>query len=236
MHLEEIVPWGRSYEEYLAMFALTGSDLGLRILGVGDGPAAFNAGAHARGYDVTSVDPIYSFTAAQIESRIQAVRPRIEAGVRAMADRYVWERYPDVETLIARRLEAMADFLGDYPGPHASPRYCAARLPRLPYADGAFDLALVSHLLFLYSDHLSAAGHREAVAELLRVSRETRIFPLVTLDGERSPHVESVTAQARAAGWQADIEQVEYRFQIGGDWMLRLWQPPRRADRQAGCG
>jgi hypothetical protein len=50
---------------------------------------------------------------------------------------------------------------------------------------------------------------------------------LVTLDGERSLHVESVMAQARAAGWQADIERVEYRFQIDGDWMLRLWQPPR---------
>jgi SAM-dependent methyltransferase len=227
MHLDEIVPWGRSYEEYLAMFALTGSDLGQRILGVGDGPAAFNAGAYARGYDVTSVDPIYVFTAEQIAARIQAVRPQIEAGVRAMADRCVWERYPDVETLIARRLAAMADFLTDYPGPHTSPRYCAARLPRLPYADGAFDLTLVSHLLFLYSDHLGGTGHREAVAELMRVSRETRIFPLVTLDGERSLHVESVMAQARAAGWQADIERVEYRFQIDGDWMLRLWQPPR---------
>lgn len=41
--LNEIVPWGRSYDEYVAMFGLTESDRQSRILGCGDGPAAFNA-------------------------------------------------------------------------------------------------------------------------------------------------------------------------------------------------
>jgi hypothetical protein len=37
--LDQVVPWGRSFDEYQRMFALTGADLGL-ILGCGDGPAA----------------------------------------------------------------------------------------------------------------------------------------------------------------------------------------------------
>jgi hypothetical protein len=47
MPLTEIVPWGRSFDEYRAMFALSEGDLGGRILGCGDGPASFNAKAIA---------------------------------------------------------------------------------------------------------------------------------------------------------------------------------------------
>lgn len=53
--LDQVVPWGRSYEEYLAMFALTEADLHKRILGCGDGPASFNAELTKRGGKVISV-------------------------------------------------------------------------------------------------------------------------------------------------------------------------------------
>ncbi|SDX54789.1 hypothetical protein [Thiocapsa roseopersicina] len=225
MQLDDIVPWGRSYREYRAMFTLTDEDLGGRIIGVGDGPAAFNAEAHARGQDVTSVDPLYAFTPEEIRSRIRTIRPQIEAGLRANPARYVWDHFPDIEALIAHRLDAMERFLEDYPGPGISARYRAAGLPRLPYEDGAFDLALVSHLLFTYSDHLGAEGHIEGVQELLRVSREVRIFPLLTLDGNPSPHLDAVTAHARAAGWNAEVLPADYIFQVGGNRMLRLSRP-----------
>ena len=35
--LEQVVPWGRSFEEYRAMFALSDADLEGRVLGCGDG-------------------------------------------------------------------------------------------------------------------------------------------------------------------------------------------------------
>lgn len=98
-------------------------------------------------------------------------------------------------------------------------------LPRLPCEDGAFDLALVSHLLFTYSDHLGAEGHIEGVKELLRVNREVRIFPLLTLDGDPSRHLGAVTAHAQATGWNADVLPVDYIFQVDGNRMLRLWRP-----------
>lgn len=47
--LDKVVPWGRSFEEYVAMFNLTKEDLGRRILGCGDGPAGFNAELTKRG-------------------------------------------------------------------------------------------------------------------------------------------------------------------------------------------
>ena len=62
MTLDSIVPWGRSFEEYVTMFGLTNTDLTKRILGCGDGPAGFNSELTARGGTVVSLDPIYAFS------------------------------------------------------------------------------------------------------------------------------------------------------------------------------
>ena len=56
--LDQVVPWGRSFAEYRRMFALSDADLGLTIVGCGDGPASFNAEATALGATVISCDPI----------------------------------------------------------------------------------------------------------------------------------------------------------------------------------
>ena len=52
--LDEVIPWGRSFEEYRRMFALTAGDLAGPVLGCGDGPASFNAEATALGHRVFS--------------------------------------------------------------------------------------------------------------------------------------------------------------------------------------
>lgn len=70
MKLNEIVPWGRTLDEYRRMFTLADADLTKRILGVGDGPASFNAEMTAAGHFVTSIDPIYAFSAEQLKTRI----------------------------------------------------------------------------------------------------------------------------------------------------------------------
>ena len=49
MKLEKIVPFGRSLDEYKSMFALSDSDSNKKIIGVGDGPASFNAEMFALG-------------------------------------------------------------------------------------------------------------------------------------------------------------------------------------------
>ena len=42
-HYEDIVPWGRSFDEYLGMFNLSEDDLARDIVDVGGGPASFNS-------------------------------------------------------------------------------------------------------------------------------------------------------------------------------------------------
>jgi hypothetical protein len=41
--LDKVIPFGRSLDEYTKIFSLSKSDLNRKILGVGDGPASFNA-------------------------------------------------------------------------------------------------------------------------------------------------------------------------------------------------
>ena len=47
--LNQVIPWGRSLQEYKRMFNLSAEELDLRILGVGDGPASFNSEMNALG-------------------------------------------------------------------------------------------------------------------------------------------------------------------------------------------
>ena len=68
--IDQLVPWGRSFEEHSAMFSLAGSDMEGRILGCGDGPASFNAEATRRGGKVVSCDLICALSAADFEARI----------------------------------------------------------------------------------------------------------------------------------------------------------------------
>jgi hypothetical protein len=67
MKLEEVVPWGRTLEEYQSMFSLLETDLSAKILGCGDGPASFNAEMTELGHSVVSIDPVYQFSAEQRE-------------------------------------------------------------------------------------------------------------------------------------------------------------------------
>jgi hypothetical protein len=220
MQLDAVVPFGRSLDEYTQMFGLTPTDLSHRILGVGDGPASFNAEASQQGASVISIDPIYCFTGAEILQRFDAVVDNIFEQVKATADDYVWGYHKSPEDLRYHREQAIQAFLADYALSKKGDRYQAAELPRLPFADGAFDLALCSHLLFLYSQHLDYAFHRSSVLEMLRVSQEVRIFPLLTLMLERSPHLDPLMIELREAGYQVEVVQVVYELQKGGNEML----------------
>jgi hypothetical protein len=232
IRLNEVIPWGRSFEEYRRMFALSDADLAGRILGCGDGPASFNAEATARGHAVVSCDPIYACSPAEIERRVEGAYDRIIALVRRNLDGFVWDHFHGPDHLGQCRLAAMRHFLADFEAGKVAGRYVTASLPRLPFEDRQFDLALVSHLLFLYSGQLDFEFHRAAVEELLRVAREVRIFPLPTLGRRPSPHVGPICTHVARRGWKAEVCGVPYEFRRGSNEMLRLSRdvrPPRLA-------
>jgi len=224
--LDDVVPWGRSFDEYQRMFALTAGDLDLRIVGCADGPASFNAEATRRGANVVSCDPIYRFDADQLRARIASTCDEILDQTRRNTDEFVWTTIRSVHELGQVRMAAMNEFLDDYPAGRAAGRYLDAELPHLPFPDGSFDLALCSHFLFLYTTQLGEAFHRTAIREMCRTAAEVRIFPLLAIGAAPSPLVAPVPAELRELGFDVSLETVPYEFQRGGNRMMRIRRVP----------
>ena len=220
--LDEVVPWGRSFDEYQRMFALTEDDLQLRILDCGAGPASFNVQATRRGSRVISCDPLYQWDADDIQQRIAATYDTVLDQTRMNREEFVWDAIASVEELGAVRMAAMSEFLADYDLGKLAGRYVEAELPVLPFLDDSFDLALCSHLLFLYTDQLGDTFHFLAVRELLRIAEEVRIFPLLALGATHSPFVDPVVQVFTHLGLNVTIEKVPYEFQRGGNQMMRI--------------
>jgi hypothetical protein len=226
MKLNEIVPWGRTFAEYKAMFALSDTDLTKKILGCGDGPASFNAEMTAIGHSVVSIDPIYQFPAAQIEQRVRATYETVISQVREHPHRYTWNYFADPAELGRARLAAMNRFLLDYETGKIAGRYLPRSLPDLDLPKNTFDLCVCSHLLFLYSEQLSLDFHLTSIERLLETCAQVRIFPLLKLDCTPSPYLEPVIQKFSKNGFNVRVQAVDYEFQKGGNQMLKIEKMP----------
>lgn len=212
----------RSFDEYVAMFDLTEDDLrGRAVLDCSAGAASFVKHARARCRRAVAVDPAYALakdvlaeTAAA--SHAEGSRIAVDNG-----DRFTWAWYGSREARDKMRVRARAEFLLDRVTSPGS--YVAASLPRLPFRDGAFDLALCSHLLLTWGDELGLQWHHAALCELARVASEVRVFPTVLRNrGEPVPFWDELMSRLASDGLHAERRVVPYEFQIGGNTMLVL--------------
>jgi len=219
----DIKPWGRSFDEYVRMFSLTPADLKRKIMGCGDGPASFNAELTERGGNITSVDPVYHFSVDQIRQRICETYDDVIGQTRKNQDKFIWQEIGSVEELGRIRMSAMAKFLEDFPAGMIQKRYIPDALPSLPFGDKEFDLALCSHLLFLYTDNLSLEFHLRSLEELCRVSNEVRIFPLLDVNANRSLYVDHVIDFLKTGKRNVTEVKMPYEFQKGGNTMLKIY-------------
>jgi len=220
MELSKVVPWGRTFREYREMFSLSESDIGKTILGCGDGPACFNSELTKNGGSIISIDPIYQFNSEQIRSRIEEVYSHVIDQVAKNKKNYVWNTIASIEELGKARMEAMNKFLDDYEAGKKSGRYIYESLPTLTFEDKSFELALCSHYLFLYSEHVNQEQHIMSMKELCRVAKEVRVYPLLSLDGEKSKHLKHVISSLTNNGINVSVKPVKYEFQKGATEML----------------
>lgn len=220
MELNSIVPWGRTLSEYRDIFSLTESDLHKSILGCGDGPASFNAELTQQGGSVVSIDPTYQFEHSSLEKRIAEVYDEVIPQLYKNQDKYIWDNISSVDELGRIRMDAMRKFLSDYEAGKKSGRYINEYLPVLSFGNKQFDIALCSHYLFLYSDHVSLEEHILSIKELCRVAKEVRIYPLLSLNDEISPHLKDVIASLNESALLTSLVDVNYQFQKGATQML----------------
>ena len=224
MQLENVVPWGRTLQEYRAMGLYRDEDKHKKILGCGDGPASVNKILSDMEVDITSIDPIYQFTKEQITQRIEETSSVVSKQLRLNSDDFIWKNIKNVEELISLRLCAMKEFLEDYKDGKEQGRYQHQELPKLNFKDKEFDLTWSSHFLFLYSEHFDEEFHKQAVAEMLRVAKEVRIFPLLDLQNKRSRYLDAVLKYLEENDYTYEIRQSNYEFQKGATEVLRIWK------------
>ena len=204
------------------MFRLSDDDLKREIVACGDGPASFNVEMTQQIHRVISCDPLYQFAAGEIRQRIDATWPSMVEFAQKNHSDFNWDTIRSPAELGRVRRQAMELFLKDFERGRREGRYLVAALPHLPFEDGAFGLALCSHLLFLYSQEFSETFHLDALVEMMRVASEVRVFPLIDRTGQRSVHLDHILGQLEQKGWAWNIETVDYEFQRGGDQMLRI--------------
>lgn len=219
--LKNVVPWGRSLEEYTKMFNLTNSDLNRRIISFGDGPASFNSEMYKLDKAVVSLDPIYQFNKAEIKQRIDETKETVIEQIRINKGNFVWKNIKNAEELEQVRMEAMSVFIDDFEYGKEQQRYVYHELPNLTKYDNLeFDLGLSSHFLILYSQ-LGLDFHIESMNEMLRICKEIRIFPILNLNSEKSEVLDSIIEHFKT-DYEINIISVDYEFQKNGNQMLQI--------------
>jgi SAM-dependent methyltransferase len=224
----------RSFDEYRAMFALTGADLAGPVLDCPGGAASFTAEATERGARAFAVDPLYARDPVRLAGRAHADAVRGNEFLRdpVRTGRFVWTYFRSPDEHLAARTGAAGRFGTDIAA-HPD-RYVAAALPYLPFPDRTFDLVLSSHLLFTYGERLDPAFHLAALRELCRVARRAvRVFPLLLhTTGAPYPELDPLRRALAGHGIDSELRRVPYELQRGGDHMLVL--APAAASAQEG--
>ena len=190
------------------------------------GTSGFVAGARARGCDAVAVDPAYREPRDRLAETARAGAHGGSSLVADHRDRFSFAWYGTPERQRALRAAALDACLADRR--RCPDHYVAAALPRLPFADGSFHLALCSHLLFTWADVFDAAWHEAAIREMARVADEVRVFPLLHQgSGDPVGFLDALRDRLGAyAGLVTRVEKVHYAFQVGGDEMLVVGRPP----------
>jgi SAM-dependent methyltransferase len=219
LQLDRVVLLGRTFEEYRRYFLLEPQELiGKTILDVAGGVSSFCAEANDLGIKVTAFDPIYSLSLEKIRERSD---PDLESVYRTigLVPTYRWGFYKNPDYMRALRERASTIFFSDFKS-HPQ-RYVAGKLPRLPFADGEFDLTLVSYLLFAYQDRFDYEFHRESILEIVRVTRgEARIYPTVTFEAQRSEYIPMLQSDPALRQFAFTEIKTDFEFLVNSNSFL----------------
>jgi SAM-dependent methyltransferase len=216
--------FGRTLAEYSQFFDLDiAAWRGRSVLDVAAGPASFTAEAFRRGVDAVAVDPLYGCPADALATHVELDYTHMFSQMRAKPHLLTFRSFASIDAAELDRRAAAARFLADYESGFLHNRYVGGRLPQLPFFDGAFDLVLCAHLLFVYARRFDFDWHLAACRELVRVSAgEVRIHPLCGVDGRPYPRLAALRRELRESGISSSVQRVDYEFFSGSSSMLVL--------------
>ena len=222
--LNKVVLLGRTLEEYRHFFCLNlESWKGSRILDVAAGVSSFRYEAHQAGLDVTAFDAIYGMDPDEIKHRCEADLDHVVQAIQGLKT-YRWDFYKSPKTMRQFREAAYRSFLTDY-RTQGSKCYVPGLLPELPFADASFDLSLVSYLMFVYEDQFDYEFHKQALLEIMRVTRgEARFYPITTFEARRSNHLDRLKADPEMQHLGFDEVPTNFEFLVNSNFYLRVFR------------
>jgi SAM-dependent methyltransferase len=220
LQLDDFLITGRTFEEYVAFFDLDAEMMKkMRVLDCPSGASSFIAEAKSRGIAAQGCDILYCYDRDALRLQGEKSIEKVYSDTSWMADNN-FAFYHSIERHKEHRIGSLEAFCADY----NTRDYWFAELPKLPYADDSFDLVLSSHLLFVYDDRLDLAFHEASITEMLRISKEVRIFPLVDYKNSRADESDNLSpfAYQIAEKFGGEIVKVGFEFQKRAEYMLKI--------------
>ena len=226
LNFENIAITGRIFEEYSAFFDLELEDLkSKKILDCPSGASSFVQTLKQNGIFAKGVDIIYEFSKDEIEKQGIKTLEKIYQNTSWM-DTYKMDFYKTKENHKKHREDALKGFLKDY----NLDDYIYCELPNLPFENKEFDLLLSSHLFFVYDDRLDYDFHKNSIVEMLRVSKEVRLFPLVDIQNSKaleeknfSPFVYKIIEEL-SKDFKCEIIKTDFEFQVKANYYLKIFK------------
>lgn len=221
LELYNILITGRLYEEYIAFFDLNIKELkDKKVLDCPSGASSFVSSASAKGIEAVGTDILYQFDVDAIKKQGEVSIEKIYEDISWM-DGFNFDFYKSIESHKKFRLKALKEFSKDY----NDKNYFYNKMPKLNFEDNSFDIVLSSHLLFVYDDRFDYEFHRDSILEMLRVSNEVRIFPLVDFKNSHihdeknfSPYVYKIVDELKE--FTCEIKKVDFEFQPKANYMM----------------
>lgn len=221
LHLGRVVFYGRTLYEYEQMFGLdTSMYTQCKILDCPAGPSSFVAEASKLGINVVGCDPLFGKPLKELIDRAGTDIKLVLSRISAVPHLYNWDIYRSTEGLRRFREMALQIFESDYCTGLLERRYIKGELPKLPFKDNSFDLALSGNLLFYYSDELDYSFHRDSIVEFLRISREARIYPIQGPYEHPWKYIDKLLLDLKKEAIAAKSVPVPHDFQRGVNKML----------------
>jgi len=198
-----VVSIGRSFDEYTKFFDLDEFKLeGKKVLDIASGFSSFKAEATLKEIETTAIDKIFFFDEKKLKEIVKESLKTIDS---LNIEAHNFDYFKDLDDLKDKRRIVANLFLYDFE--QNSDNYIGMNLPNIMFKPKSFDIALISHLLFLYDDILDENFHLKLIKNALRVSKEVRVFPLVNLKNEKSIFLEKILSE-----FNCEIKAVDYEF------------------------
>lgn len=223
LKLDDFLITGRTYEEYSAFFDLNTKMLtNKKVLDCPSGASSFISTARENKIDAHGTDVLYQFDVEDIEKQGRVSIDKIYEDITWM-DGFSFDFYNSIENHRLYREEALEKFRENYNTEY----YRFNELPKLNFEDKSFDLLLSSHLLFVYDDRLDYEFHKKSILEMMRVSKELRIFPLVDFKNSKveeeknfSPYLYKIMDDLKE--FDMEVVKVDFEFQPRANYMLKI--------------